>query len=380
MDPNRLASVVGDLYEAPLDAGQADRLGAILCQGMDVGSSIMFLTEYPSGQYIELVSSTPNFDAQARFDYAAHYHSRNPWYLTALGRTPPYVARGEELVDYAAFERTEFCADWCRRMDIFHMIGGVVPVRPGIVVGSGIHKTRRQGAFTDEEKRRYALLMRHLARSIQLSEALSEGRRGAALDEEILHGLAVGVMLVDATGRVLHANAVAERLLRRVRWFKVSHGVVHPIHPGDRETFASRVADAAGAGRGLDADGPMKLRDPLDQDLEILIAPFRTPAAASLVKTAAIVFGDPDCRKSPAPAEIAKVMGLSPAEAELVSLLSEGLPLGLAAKRRGISVNTAKSQLQSIFEKTGTRRQAELVARVHSNPLLRLSMGKPRRA
>jgi DNA-binding CsgD family transcriptional regulator len=32
-----------------------------------------------------------------------------------------------------------------------------------------------------------------------------------------------------------------------------------------------------------------------------------------------------------------------------------------AARRRGISGGTAKTQLASIFEKTGTHRQAELV-------------------
>jgi DNA-binding CsgD family transcriptional regulator len=374
MDAERLSSLVGDLYEAALDPGQADRLGPILCQAMGVGSCIMFLTEHPSGRMIDLVSSTPNFDAAARRDYAAHYHARNPWYLTAVGRTPPYVARGEELIDYPAFERTEFCADWCSRMDIFHMIGGVVPVRPGVVVGSGIHKTRRQGAFSDPEKHHYALLMRHLARSLQVADRMSAGRNGAALDQAVVHGLAVGVMLVDRERRIVQANAIAERLLRSLRWFSARHGVVQPVHPADRDAFARRVASAAGAGNGLGAGGPMQLRDPVDRDLAVLVAPFRSaPGGHENGRLSAIVFADPDARTPPPPTDIARVLGVSRAEAELVSMLAGGATLVEAARAIGISVNTAKTQLKSVFQKTGARRQADIIERVIRDPVLQLS-------
>ena len=53
--------------------------------------------------------------------------------------------------------------------------------------------------------------------------------------------------------------------------------------------------------------------------------------------------------------------GLTGAEAELVGLLSRGASLEEAADRRGVTLNTARSQLKQAFAKTGTRRQGELV-------------------
>lgn len=53
--------------------------------------------------------------------------------------------------------------------------------------------------------------------------------------------------------------------------------------------------------------------------------------------------------------------GLTKAEAELVGLLTQGDSLDEAAKRRGVTVNTARSQLKQAFAKTGTRRQGELI-------------------
>ena len=51
---------------------------------------------------------------------------------------------------------------------------------------------------------------------------------------------------------------------------------------------------------------------------------------------------------------------LSPAEARLAVTLSEGDELAEAAQRHGISLNTAKSQLQAIYAKTGTDNRARL--------------------
>ena len=54
--------------------------------------------------------------------------------------------------------------------------------------------------------------------------------------------------------------------------------------------------------------------------------------------------------------------GLSPAEARLVRLLATGASLRQAAAAVGVSYSTVMSQIKSCFQKTGTHRQAELVA------------------
>jgi DNA-binding CsgD family transcriptional regulator len=53
--------------------------------------------------------------------------------------------------------------------------------------------------------------------------------------------------------------------------------------------------------------------------------------------------------------------GLTPAEARLVLRLVSGDSLRSAAKALGIKYETVRTHLKSIFQKTGTRRQAELV-------------------
>lgn len=57
------------------------------------------------------------------------------------------------------------------------------------------------------------------------------------------------------------------------------------------------------------------------------------------------------------------VFGLTNAEARLAAAICQGHDLNTAANTFGVSRQTLRSQLKSVFAKTGSRRQAELVAR-----------------
>lgn len=57
-----------------------------------------------------------------------------------------------------------------------------------------------------------------------------------------------------------------------------------------------------------------------------------------------------------------KIFGLTAAEGRLAAELSRGVPLATIAQSRHVSIATLRTQLASIFAKTGTARQPELVA------------------
>ena len=56
--------------------------------------------------------------------------------------------------------------------------------------------------------------------------------------------------------------------------------------------------------------------------------------------------------------------GLSPAEARLAALLFGGASLRSCAKALGIQYETARSYLKSVFRKTKTHRQTDLILTV----------------
>jgi DNA-binding CsgD family transcriptional regulator len=65
------------------------------------------------------------------------------------------------------------------------------------------------------------------------------------------------------------------------------------------------------------------------------------------------------------------VFGLTSAEARLAAAICGGQDLDAASSSFGVSRETLRSQLKTVFAKTGSRRQAELVARaalIRNNP------------
>jgi DNA-binding CsgD family transcriptional regulator len=61
--------------------------------------------------------------------------------------------------------------------------------------------------------------------------------------------------------------------------------------------------------------------------------------------------------------------GITRAEARLASMLADGISLEEAAEALLVSIQTVRSQLKSVFAKTGVTRQAELVALLLSDML-----------
>jgi DNA-binding CsgD family transcriptional regulator/PAS domain-containing protein len=61
-----------------------------------------------------------------------------------------------------------------------------------------------------------------------------------------------------------------------------------------------------------------------------------------------------------------ELYGLSPAQVRLARLIVDGQDLAAAADLLGVSVNTLRTQLQRIFDKTGVRSQAALIRKLLS--------------
>jgi DNA-binding CsgD family transcriptional regulator len=76
---------------------------------------------------------------------------------------------------------------------------------------------------------------------------------------------------------------------------------------------------------------------------------------------AIIVLIDPDIPFQSTEAVLRNCLGLTTAEAKLALKLATGESLETAAEQTGITRVTARNQLKSIFAKTDTHRQAELI-------------------
>ncbi len=365
-DDPQLSALIGRIYDAALDetlwAGLASEIAAAMAS-----SSTVIATVRPGGLGTQFLSKTENYAARAMADWASYYHQHDVWAARGAELGMGDVWASKDLIADAEFERTEFCQDWCRTLDIFYVVGSVMPVAADQIAIIGIHRGRGGGTYEESDKRRVAQIVPHLRRALQLRDRLVEVPLVRHAGCEAFERTGFASLVVDSNGRLLYANAAATTVLRQGDGLHTSGERVRTREAtsGERLAMLIRTAAAAAAGKGSSAGGALAIPRGDRLPLTALVAPFR-PAREGLGAPlpAAIVFlRDPE-EVTPSSLLLRDLFGLTPTEASLAAALAEGKALEAIATAHRISLYTARTHLKSIFAKTGTRRQAELVARL----------------
>lgn len=215
-----------------------------------------------------------------------------------------------------------------------------------------LHPPGGDGPASDEQARLHKLLFEHMERSLRLASRPPD-----------LSNNSEAVVILDTAGQVLSMSPRAETIvnagdgltIERRRLSAISLDATARLNGAIASAVKSGVLGGAGGGvrleRGRGHADWLVLVSPCPRHLEHL--PVRTPAAVLR-----IIETDPRASLSPAHAEL---FDLSPREVEVAAALLAGHSLESLCAVMGISRNTAKVHLQSIFRKTGTNRQSELV-------------------
>lgn len=197
-----------------------------------------------------------------------------------------------------------------------------------------------------------------------LHSGFSKLKARAGAIETALNMLAVGVIFIGPDGEMVLVNSKAEELLRHGDGLRL----VHSRLSADLHVEASRLqALISGAmqtsnGKGLSTGGTILISRKSGRPLSVTVAPLRNLTVGIGQQPCAILFvSDPE-QNVELPADLlCRCYRLTMAEARLTMLLLEGHSLKETADLCGVTYNTAKSQLKSIFSKTQVQRQSELV-------------------
>lgn len=354
--------LVGSVYDAALDGKLWTRLAEKIARTFGAMSLGLILQ---AGDAAEFLSRTENLSGWGDTAYERHYHRHDVWAQRAARLGLSKVLASKDLIADSEFDRTEFCNDYCRPLDVYYVVGALIPVTADQTGILALHRPRRGGHFGDEDKGLVATFLPHLQRALQIRHQLGEAatERQAALNALERSGTAV--LVVTGTGKILYANREAEELLRTGDGLRMIGGRVAAADHFLGQRLAALIHQSADTAAGKDrgAGGAISIPRPERLPLAVLAAPFR-PARDGFgppVPAAILFIRDPEAR-TPALLAVRGLFGLTGAEARIASALASGISLEKAAVTLGISLHTARTQLKSAFAKTGTSRQAELVA------------------
>jgi DNA-binding CsgD family transcriptional regulator len=296
--------------------------------------------------------------------YGQHYSRINPWMAKASVRPIGLGVVSEQMLDRADLVRTEFYGDFMRS------IGAEAAVGVTIVRESGrslLLSTLTERADPHQNLAAAETLTRlapHLKRAFRYYQTGPFQKAMSEVGDHLFEETDIGLVIVGDGMTVKTVSAAAARHLEGGEGIGIS--------PTGRITLADQ-----GAARALQqmvdrlAQGPrvhthvtaasgkmckitlVKLaKDPIS-------AFFEGPTVAILIEQA----------QGTQPADLKRATAafrLTPAEIKVALALDRGISLREAAIELGIAEGTARQQLKSIFRKTGTSRQSELIVWMRS--------------
>lgn len=302
--------------------------------------------------------------------YQQHFHSLDPWgkgtASKGLGKTGA-VLNGDQLIALPDLQRTEYYADYASPNDLVRILAGVVIADGPVLSVISILRSERAKPFGREEHQRLLALMGHLKRVLEIRRKVDGLQLLQAASSHALDQLPTGVILVDASGRIVFANAAAQRTLSSEEGLTAEGGRLSAILASDTTALRALISAAVRTttGQGLHPGGVLNVSRPQsERPLSVLVTPV--PASADYRNLghagAAVLISNPDQPQSPDPDVLRALFRLTAAECRLVTAICSGLSLAEAAVSLQITRETAKSHLKHVFAKTGTSRQSELVA------------------
>jgi len=359
----RLADLVGLVYEGALAAVPwapwLERLRRILRANW---ATLIVTPGAPEADAL-LINAGPDGATLLRDPYATYeVYSRDPFMDLPGDR----MLGIEDVVDEAAWYASDFYRRFVAVHGVRYQIGADLRAEDGTECRLRLSRPLQGGRFSRADRAVCERWLPHLRRAVALLGRLARVESEREAYAGAVERLQIGTLLMDEHGQVLSANGAARALLDAQDGSGLHDGRLVLGRPAEQRELARLVQAALQARAGAPtapASWAMSVQRRGGGTLGIALRPLPLRAAAGRAgqPALALYLSDAERRPSASNAALRRLFELSAAEAALAACLADGATLDAAAVRLGISRHTARTHLRALFDKTGVRRQAQLV-------------------
>jgi DNA-binding CsgD family transcriptional regulator len=363
---DKLIAFIDFVYEAVLDSALWPEVLARLADTTGTMQAIIATMDRRTNHFDSISRRTIE---ELDVSYKKYWAFHNPLWAKTAALPAGAVFSLDSLMPRQDFAKTPIYNEWWKHADYgLAMLGANLQNDDQLSSVICIVNAPGKDALTDEQARLFEKAARHIARALRIHRQLWMLKHNPLTAAEQLEGLRQGAILADASANVLFINAPARKALEAGDGIVLKDGYLATTDGAG--TLRQLVASCA---QGIGLSGPLGgevevRRGPRRAALKLVVTPLRAKNPGAEITwlglslpVAIVTITDPEIQRRRFVQDLHKRFGLTAAEAGLAAEIVKGDGREAAARRRGISVATARSQLSSIFEKTSTHRQAELV-------------------
>ncbi len=361
MSDELLSTLIADIYDAALAKEAWPAVLAKVCTYVGASSANFFSQQSASrGAVLHFQwGNDPDYERL----YLEKYYKLNPLVPATSFVDVGKVFSQSDMIPYDEFEETRFYREWVAPQGFVDVIGANLDKSATAAAMVAVRRHAKDGRVDAECRRKMELVIPHLRRAVLIGNVIETHKTTANALGDTLMALADSVFLVDPRGRILFANAAGDALLRRDDIVRSHKSALSALDAKVNRHLQDAIA--ATEHSGVLAKGiAIALTPGADQWLAHVM-PLSSSARAHAkipdAATAAVFIRRASVESPSALETIARLYRLTAMEVRVLQAVVEIGGKPVAADALGISEATVKTHLRNLFQKTGCRRQADLV-------------------
>jgi PAS domain-containing protein len=371
----QFSALVGEIYDASLDPSRWTGVLEKICAFVPGMVGNIFIQDAVAKRANAGFSCGMN---AVYIDlYLAKYAKLNPVFPAVLFRGIGEVFTTPDIIPDTQMRQSRFYKEWLKPQGLGSAIGAVLEKSPTSCAVFAVIRAEDGRPPDGESIRRARLLVPHVQRAVLIGKAIDLQKATAEILADTIEALVAAVYLIDADCRIVHANRSALDLLALNDVVRSPSGLLRAQDAAVDRTLnevvaaASRRDDPVARAKGSSIALTGRGGERYVAHVLPLTSGERQKAGSSHSAVAAVFVQKAALNLSTFPELLAKQFRVTPAELGVMLSIIEVGGVPEVARVLGLSQTTIKTHLRSIFAKTGTKRQAELVKLVaqFANPV-----------
>ena len=375
MDRRRSAHILPEIYEATIDPSHWDYVITMIAKLTQSDSACLYYVNKGLSTASAIAQYGMSEELQASFaeqldSLAKIFNSQNssdPEDFNFIQLHPG--DNGIISVD------TDIYRDWMKPNRMHYAGGAQVVDASSHTAGLVVLRSKDKGEWLNGEVRVINELLPHFNRALKIHSEFTFLRLRQDALLQGLDRLVIGLILYDHDAQPVYINPTARAIID-------SHPAMHLQddnftlnNPEDEKNLRKTIIETA----EIDPDDSWKQSVALGITHPDLMAPLPllvTPMHAHLITSdldyegakVAVFISDPNQQQPISVDSLVSVYNLTPSEAQVAISLANGHSIDEIANLSNHSSHTIRTQLKSVFRKTGVSRQSELMKLLLTGP------------
>src|SRR5262249_6091531 len=248
----KASSLIGEIYDAALDPTLWSCVLEQICRFVGGVAS----TLYSEDSATRTGRSHYAFGVERRYGwlYYDRYIKYNPLTTAQVFFDVEEVITVSDIVSHEEFRKTLFYKEWVRPQGWIDAASAVLEKSATSYAAISVIRHERHGLIDDEARTRMGVLVPHVRRAVLIGQVIDVHKTEASTLADTLDGLSAGMFVVDATGRIIHANCSGQIMISDGKVIRAAGGRLLACNAGANQTLqdlfaAAERGDAAFGGK-----------------------------------------------------------------------------------------------------------------------------------